>query len=463
MRNLGRLFKMWGNMANETARLAEYAAKLRYEDLPPEVIQRAKDCITDAVATIIYGNKLPWSQILIAYARRNGGNGTSHILGSNGPAVQAPAAALANGAMAHAFELDSLTKPGTGCHPGATLLVPALAVAQDRPAGLISGRDMITAFVAGAEVMIRIGHASLHSNEKRGFHAPGTTGPFGAAVAAGRIMNLDQSQILNALGIAGSLSSGLLEFAKSGTGAMVKRLHLGRASESGVMAASLAKEGFTGPVSVLEGEAGFLKVFCDKSDTSRLTKGLGETFETLITVIKQYACHVTAQTPIQAVEELRAEHGFLPGEIEKITIAGIERMVRVNNIPNPVDRMMAQYSVPFSVALSLYRDARDPGSYDEDVVRDPEIRAMCRRIEVVLAEEEEVYGSIASTATVRLRDGREFYRRVAEFKGTPANPITQEELEKKFLFLANGYQNAAPTFDRLQALETEKDVTWIGA
>ncbi len=218
-------------MANETVRLAEFAAGLRFEAIPPEVVRRAKHCIIDAVAVIIYGNALPWSRIIASYAERSGPGGRSRILGSTGPAVQAGAAALANGALAHAFEMDTLTKPGTGCHPGAALFVPALAVAQDQPARRLGGRDLITAVVAGAEVMLRIGHATLHSNEQRGFHAPGTTGPFGGAAAVGRLLGFDAATMTNALGIAGSLSCGLLEFARSGTGAMVKRLHLGRAAE----------------------------------------------------------------------------------------------------------------------------------------------------------------------------------------------------------------------------------------
>src|SRR5438128_7452140 len=116
-------------MAHETVQLAEYAAGLRYEDLPPEVGASAKDCIIDTVAACICGSALPWSRIVIDYAKRTGPGGRSHILGDGG-AVQAPAAALANGALAHAFELDALTRPGAGAHPGATVLPPALAVAQ---------------------------------------------------------------------------------------------------------------------------------------------------------------------------------------------------------------------------------------------------------------------------------------------------------------------------------------------
>ena len=119
-------------MANETVRLAEYAAGLRYEDLPPDVVQRAKDCIIDTVAVIVLGNAMPWSQIVVRYAQRIGAGGRSRILGADGPTLHAPAAALANGTLAHAFESDNLTKPGAGVHPGATLLPPALAMAQER-------------------------------------------------------------------------------------------------------------------------------------------------------------------------------------------------------------------------------------------------------------------------------------------------------------------------------------------
>jgi 2-methylcitrate dehydratase PrpD len=247
---------------HETRRLADYATSVRYDDLPPAVIQRAKDCIVDTVGVIIYGADLPWSKMIGAYTRYNGAGGSSFILGTGGDPVHAPFAALANGALTHAFELDNLTEPDSGSHPGATLFASALAVAQERGIG---GRDLVTAFAAGAEVMIRIGRATKHTNQARAFHAPSTIGPFGAAVAVGKLRGLDADQMTNALRVAGSLAGGLLEFAHS-DGAMVKRLHLGRASEGGVLAASLAADGFTGPSTVLEGRYGFLPVFCTDYD-----------------------------------------------------------------------------------------------------------------------------------------------------------------------------------------------------
>ena len=439
-------------MAQETVRLAEYAAALRYEDLPAAVVQQAKECIIDTVAAGICGSALPWSRIVIDYAERTGAGGRSHILG-RGSTVQAPAAALANGALAHAFELDSLTRPGAGAHPGATVLPPALAVAQEKGA---DGRALITAFVAGNEVMIRIGRATGHTNEARGFHAPGTTGPFGAAAAAGHLLGLDADAMTNALGIAGSLCGGLLEFAR-GNGGMVKRLHLGRASEAGVLAASLAAAGFTGPRTVIEGQFGFLRVFCTAWDEAELTRGLGDEFVVSTTVLKRYPCHATAHAAVKAVRELQAEHGFAGAAIEAIAVTGTERMIERHNIPEPADLMLAQYSIPFSVALALCREARDPKSWDESALADPQIRSLARRVQLV-PQPGGGHGATGSTVTITLSDGRRLERRAESGMLEPG------ELADKFQRLtraALGENGAAALYDRLRRLEDEVNLDWL--
>ena len=350
----------------QTTRLAEYAAALRYEEIPQEVLQRAKDCIADTAGVILFGAQFPWSKMMIAQAQRMG-VGKSNIL-STGARVSATAAALAHGAMTHAFEQDNLTFPDSGAHPGAALVASGLAVSQERSS---SGRQFLAAFVAGAEVMIRIGRATKRTNEARGFHAPGTLNPFGAAVVSGKLMQFDALKMRNVLGIAGSTSSGLLEFSRSGDGAMVKRLHLGRAAESGVLAASLAADGFDGPSTVLEGGAGFLKAFCNQSDPAELTRELGDSYLTQTILMKRFACHITAHTAVEAILDLRNEYKFAGNDVTAVQIAGSRRMATVNNIPEPADIMIAQFSVPFCVALALYRNPVDPYSFDEASPRDP--------------------------------------------------------------------------------------------
>jgi 2-methylcitrate dehydratase PrpD len=442
-----------------TPQLAQYAAALRYEDVPPQVRQRIKDCITDTVAVILFGGQLPWSQIIIAHAKRSGAGGRSTILGTGEATVHAPSAALAHGAMAHAFEMDNLTDPDSGSHPGASMVSSGLAVAQERGLG---GRELVTAMTAGAEVMIRIGRAAKGTIESRGFHSPGTTGPFGAAVTAGKLMGIDAEKMTNALGIAGSTSAGLLEFAHSNTGAMVKKLHLGRAGESGVLAASLASDGFTGPNTVLEGEAGYLRAFCVESDTAELTKGLGRDYASMSIMMKRFACHITAHRPVEAMLDLKNEYKFSATDVASIAITGNQRMATVNNIPTPHDVLLAQYSIPFSVALSLYRNPIDPQSFDDNVARDPQILAMAARV-TMLAADGQSRDNLASTVAVTLKDGRTLSRRVVDFSGTPERPLDRAGLKEKFMLQTKRFPTAQMErlFDRLQDIENERSLDWI--
>ncbi len=442
-----------------TVTLAGYGAGLRYEDIPPPALQRAKDCITDAVATIVYGADLPWSRMIIDYVRGTSGVGRSRILGTGPNPVTPAAAALAQGAMAHAFELDNLTKPDSGGHPGAVLFSSGLAVAQDRGA---SGKALLTALVAGAEVMIRIGYATGHTDEERGFHAPSACGPFGGAVTAGHLMGFDPARMTNALGIAGSCSGGLLAFAHSGDGAMVKRFNLGRGAEGGVVAASLAARDFTGPSTVIEGEGGFLRAFCPTWDVAELTDGLGSRFKTMTIMIKRYACHITAHTPVEAILDLRRQHGFAPADVASITVAGSPRMATVNNIPEPKDVLLAQFSIPFCVALALYRDPVDPASFDEGVVHDPVITALTQRVTMSVAPGQSNL-DLASTVTVTLRDGSSFGTHVTAFSGTPERPLDRDGLRHKFMLLTKAHPEAdmARLFDRLQQIETEPALDWL--
>ncbi len=437
-------------MTTAAQTLAEFATQLQYDRIPANVLERAKACVIDTVGACTYGSTLPWSKIVIAYAEQYGRGGQSAILGT-GLKVHAPFAALANGALAHAFEMDCLVQPSAGVHPGASLTAPGLAIAQESGA---SGRDFITALVAGGEVMHRIGDASKQSTEHIGFHAPGVTGAFGGAVVAGRLLKLNAEQMTNALGIAGSLGSGLLEFSKSG-GGMVKRLHLGRAAESGVLAATLAKNGFSGPATVLEGRFGYMNVFCHDGDATRLTAGLGETWKLLTLTLKRYSCHVTAHVPVTAALELKMRHGIAGDDIAAITVAGSEKMVSHHNIPEPQDMTMAQYSTPFCVALAFYRNPRDPNVFSEESRNDEKIRALCRNVKVEVRTETGKDNPLASRVSVRLKDGREFTQEMPHFPGMPQQPLTHDQLREKFTTITRGVlgTNAEKVFAKFSAVE----------
>lgn len=459
MVSLGTVQNATPEQLGETMRLASFAVCLRYEDIPAPALERARHTICDTVGAIVFGYGLPWSRMVVDYAQAYGPGGSCRILGPGASPVQPQMAALANGALAHAFELDGATQPNAGAHPGATIFPAALAIAQERG---FSGRDLLTAFVAATEVMVRIGRATRRSNEKRGFHAPGTTGPFGAAVAVGRLARFDDAKMTNALGIAGSLAGGLVQFSRAGTGGMVKRLHFGRASEGGFLAASLADRGFTGPHDVLEGDLGFLRAFCDKADPSRLTHGLGEEYETLRIYMKRFACHGSAQIPLQVLENLRAQHAFSATDVDSVLVCGNEDMLDRHNIRRPTDPMLAQYSVPFCVALSFFRNPRDPGSFDDAALNDSKILAFIDKIRL----ERDPLGSHvtrAASVTVRLKDGRVLSDRLETFKGNPDMPPTREDVREKFMLLTRSCPEArmGEIFDRLQTIEREKNFAWL--
>ncbi|HZK48571.1 MAG TPA: MmgE/PrpD family protein, partial [Thermoleophilia bacterium] len=285
-------------------------------------------------------------------------------------------------------------------------------------------------------VMLRIGRATGRSNEHRGFHAPGTTGPFGAAVACALLLDLDTDRLLNAIGIAGSLASGLRQFSVSKTGSMVKRLHFGRAAESGVLAASLAAEGIDGPHDILEGNAGFLKVFCDHYDVSELTRGLeGDTFLVREIAMKRFATHGSSQIPLQALLDVRARHIFSADEIESIHVAAAREAVEHHDNPAPTDLMQAQYSVPFCIALACVRDAR------------------------VRYEVGEITDKRTCEMTVTLRSGAVHKRTLPE-PGIPWRPANRDETYEKYAILMRDCARSKvdELFERIQTMDTQARV-----
>jgi 2-methylcitrate dehydratase PrpD len=432
-----------------TERLAAYAASLRFEDLPAAAIERAKQCLIDAVACAIFGQRFPWSAIVLDEALATGAGGPCRLPGVPDKRLHVPQAALALGAFSHAFELDNLRKPGTGVHAGATVALPAFVMAQAQGA---SGRDLITAIVAGIEVMFRIGNATLHTPEHIGFHAPGLTGPFGSAAACASLLRLSAGETANAFGIAGSLAGGLLAFAKAGSGGMIKRLHLGRAAEGGVLAARLAQRGYEGPRTVLEGRYGVLEAFCEEYDPSLLTKGLGEIYEIERVCIKRYACHVTAQAPVELMRDLMAQHKFGGDDIRDLAIEGAPKVLSHHSEADPADVMLAQYSVPFSVARSAYHDPNDPTVFSDSTLTDARVRALACCIRMSTGEKTKGWGT---RMTLTLQDGRALEGARDTFLGCPETPMTSTQLAMKFdsLTTSGSDQLKRTLFDDLMRLE----------
>lgn len=407
---------------------AEFALGLALPDVPPTAIAKARHCLVDAIGCAAYGMTLPWARIVLDEAVETGSGGPCTIPGAPGVRLHPGQAALVMGTASHAFELDSLRKPGAGVHGGGTVALPALAVGEAAGA---TNDQIICAIVAGCETMFRLGAATLHTPEKIGFHAPGLTGPFGAAIATACLMGLSVTQTANALGIAGSFASGLLAFAKAGQGGMIKRLHLGRAAEGGVLAARLAARGFEAPHSVIEGRFGLLDAFCSETDPTLLTAGQGQRWEIESLCLKRYACHITAHAPVELLREWMAAHGFSGADIARIRVLGSAKLVSHHGNPSPDDLTLAQYSVPFVLALSAFRDPEDPNAFSPDALSDPAILRLLQTIEIGERPGGKSKGW-GVDLRVELRDGRVFEAARDSFRGTPDQPFTDADLRAKF-------------------------------
>ncbi len=421
-----------GGGIGPTRTLARFVSHLKSNELPREVTELAKSCILDALGSCLLGSTYPWGTIISKYAKATAGRAESVVVGG-GIKVPAGLAALANGTMAHGFETDDVYIPAIH-HPGAVVVPAALATAER---GGATGRALIAAVVAGYEVMNRIGETITESHLMRGFFPTGTNGPFGAAASAGCLMHLDEDQMTNALGIAGTQSSGVSAGIKEGR--MTKRFGAGRAAQSGLMAADLAKLGFTGPITIVEAEWGYLKAYSDRADVSRLTEKLGKDYRIMETTFKPYPCCKALHASIDGILELKRTYHFDSGDVEEIVIGGYEKLVKMHDIYEPATPMAAQFSIPYVVSVTLLKGKPGVEAFTDRVIKDKRVLEFAKKVRTVVDSEIVPHfpAHEPSKITVRLKSGKACSKTVIQSKGTPQNPMDRDELEEKFRTFAS--------------------------
>lgn len=412
---------------NETRKLAQFVVDTGYDDLPERVREQAKACVLDYLGSALYCATAESTRIVADFVKDAGCKAESTVI-ANSWKTSPQYAALVNGTMGHGFELDDFHGKSF-LHPGAVVIPSALAMAEKAGA---DGRRFLTAVVLGYETMIRVGLAVGISHNFRGFHPTGTTGPFGSAAAAGKVLGLKQDALLDALGSAGSLSSGIKEFAV--TGSMIKRYHAGKAAENGVVTALLASRGFTGPASVLEGKFGFLQAFSDKYDPSRVVENLATGWEILNINVKPYACCGGLHSMIYGLLTLKRKHAIDPEKIKKITVETIEKVALQNSGPGTEAVMAAQYSAPFTAALTLLKDIEDCSIFTDAILKNRQVTALSEKVEVLATIQNA--GMEKSRVTIELAGGEKLTADTDKPKGHPENPLTYDEVVKKFQSLA---------------------------
>jgi 2-methylcitrate dehydratase PrpD len=409
---------------NETRTLASFVVKTRFADLPNGLVENCKIAVLDAIGAGFVGSVQPWARRIVSVAKALGGTPEASVIHHDWR-TDVARAAFANGVLIGAFECEPLT----GSHAGGTVLPAALAVAQRER---FDGAAFVTALALGFEVSARIARTAVGLETVRGFHNPGTQGPFGAAAAVGKLYGFDEERLASAMGIAGSSSAGLLEFAWSGGD--TKRLHLGRAGQLGLESALLARQGVRGPQTVLEGRSGYFNAFSTPPRIETLLAGLGTDWAIEPPSLKSYATHVSHQGVVDAIQRFKREHGLDPGTISRVVIRGAGRIMEERHAGRePHDVLGGQYSLPFTTAVALTRDMANPLVYDEAAVHDPLVRDLARRIELEPRDDVGPAAPYVWPAEVIIECGsRSHTLRTWPHKGAPSNPFTWAEICEKF-------------------------------
>ncbi len=417
-----------------TKELAEFIGKLGFDDIPPPVAHQVKLAFLDGLGCGLFGFSTPWGRIVAGLAQERSCRAEATVLGA-GFKGDLEYTILANGTMIHSFDFDDYHN--AKLHPASAVVPAALAVAESEK---MSGKDLLTAVVAGYETMIRISLGTgPNASRLRGWHLTGTCGTFGAAAAVGRLKGLDAEKIQSALGLAGTQSSGLWAF--NADGAMSKRFHPGKAGQSGLLAVLLAERGFVGPGQILEyHDGGFCRATSDDFHLDKITVGLGEDFEAGRVCIKPYACCGSIHSAIDAALSIRRKQPFSVEDIDSVNVYG-SNVVKVQTgwDYQPTTVLQAQMSLKYSVAVALAEGNALVSQFTEDKIRDVDLVNLAGRVNFIVAPElDALYPrKFCNEVEIILKDGSRQRCRVDDPKGSPLNPMSEAEVIEKFTDLAS--------------------------
>lgn len=414
--------------ASLTQTLAHHWAGAHPDALPAHVTAEVKLRVLDTLAAAVAGVETP--EVVAATKAVATLQGTPQpeggaVLWGSALRATAPLAALANGTAAHARELDDFD----GCGHTGAVVVPAVCAVADQ-AG-VDGKTVIAAVAAGYDVATRMLDAAggYRPHNGRGWHSTATCGTFGAAAGAARALGLDAARFAHALGIAGTYVGGVWAFMADG--AMTKRLHPGKAAETGVTAAFLAQAGMTGPSQILESNwGGFFPTYCgDTAQPERLLDGLGVKHGIMATGIKPYACCRGSHSSIDALLQVMREHGLQSAQIERIVVHCPQHTVRLVGSHRVDSVLDAQMSLPYSLAVTACGGRADLPQFDPLRTNEPEVRRLMAAIH--LEGDRPATEMEGPVVQVFLTDGRTVRGQVAYAKGHPTNPLTAEEVHAK--------------------------------
>jgi 2-methylcitrate dehydratase PrpD len=444
---------------------AAWLERLSFDDIPPAVVADAKLRFLDVIGVSLAASAAPVGEVARRTALRLGTREEATVLGF-GDRVPATSAALANGTMAHALDFDD-THNESVIHVSAPVVTTALAAGELARA---SGKAVLTAAIGGAEITCRIGCVVPGGFHKRGYHPTGVIGTFGAALISGKLLGLDAAGLSNALGVAGSQASGILEFFSDGSWA--KRLHPGWAAHSGMIAAYLAADGFSGPATVLEGRFGLFATHLGPGTYSmdRLTHQLGEDWTCVRTSFKPYPCGHVVHPFLDAILSLYGE-GLRADDVERITCPTAQWMLPIMCEPRevklaPESDYHAKFSFHYSLAAALHFGRLGVEAYTDEAIKNPQILALASKVYNEIDETAPDSSRFKGWVIVKTKSGRTLERVVDDNWGSERNPLSASDVQQKFrenarLMLSE--QKVEQVIKAVDKLETARDISEIVA
>jgi len=446
-----------------TARIAEFIAKSRWEDLPREAVTQAKRAIQDSIGVTLAGSTEPAARIIQKIAEAEGGAPLCTLLGTR-IRTGGVWAALANGTAGHALDFDDTNFAMMG-HPSVPVLSAALAAGE---LALANGQALLHAFLLGFEVETALGEVVHPVQYQRGFHATGTLGALGAAAAAAKLLELDPTETQHAIAIAASQASGL----KENFGTMTKPLHAGHAARSGLLSALMARDGFTASATAIEGPQGYLKVLGSQADDPAATLGrLGAPWKILSSgvAVKPYPSCACTHSIIDAVLELREKHAIRPADVARVEIGVNPLVPNILIHSNPHTGLEGKFSAQFCAAAALVDGSVGISTFEDQRLADPGLRALMGK--VTMAVDPSIPNNLErhmwTRVTLSLLDGKRLEIPPREVQGHPAVPLSRERLLAKFLDCAERAlpreraESAAEMLDSLEGCPDLRSLTAI--
>ena len=431
-----------------TASLAGHIVATRWEDIPPEVAHQARRSLVNFFAVTLAGCRSHPIEIALRSLLEFSGGRHVSVIGRT-ERIDALSAAFLNAAGANVDDFCD-THTATVIHPTAPVAGALFSYAGLRP---LSGRDLLLAIILGNEVQARIGLAISPSHYNRGWHITSTCGVFGAATATGKLLGLNERQMVWALGIAASQSAGLCEC----LGTPAKSVSVGNAARNGLWSALLAEQGYDGPAEPLAGVQGFYHALAEQADLSRITGRWGDSWEIMATSYKPYPCGFVIHPVLDCVLNWRRDHPA--ADVARVVVRGNPLLSVRADRPNVSTGREAQVSVQHAVAAALVKGQAGLDQFTDACVRDPEVLALRARVEVL---RDEGFSTVAASVDITIADGQVFRLEQSAARGSDANPLSDSDLEAKLRAAAtlwDPHYDATPLIDAIWRVETSADVS----